>query len=313
MDTGTAETTETTETMEAIAVTDEKGTEEMEQVTEAEAKDVSVAGVRQSAESAKQEEIRKAVEEQRSKEERAAEALLKANDGGDHWGLADALLDAVPMKTTNDIGNAFDRVTEKARSLAGVTFKGWSRNTMRQYRDTANAWKPADRIVGVSFSAHKEANALADKERVLGDLARNGDATVVAVKRLNRVAAGKPAMAVKAVEEVDHIQALFDSLSFAKTDKVRQWLRSQSSTVIAIEVKKWEERLQVLSNELGKEKSRRAALGITTKQEREAASKQTAQQAKAKASIAAKKAEAVSKPAVAKKPVGSSVGDIRGL
>lgn len=98
----------------------------------------------------------------------------------DRWDLADALLAEVGQGDARAAFDEIERATREANEGEGFTA-----NTLRQYRDVAAHWPPADRVPGVTFSAHKAAlpyGDLAERKGLLGSLkAAHGKATVKAI------------------------------------------------------------------------------------------------------------------------------------
>jgi hypothetical protein len=109
----------------------------------------------------------------------SVDAIRGLRDGADRWTLADALLaDIGPF----DSRDKFNAVRAEAET-AGVD--PLSVSALRQYRDTAHHWPPADRVPGVSFSAHRAALPADDPKGLLGDLADKYGPNGVTVKRVN--------------------------------------------------------------------------------------------------------------------------------
>ena len=124
------------------------------------------------------------------------EAMAGKRAGADNWRLSDSLAKAVPQGSSR---YGFDSVRRAAES-AGVA--PYSVSALRQYRDLAVTWPEAERVPGVSFSAHRVAarvpGTLADRRDLLEDLAkRHGPAgvTVGIVEDAVRALQGKPSKA----------------------------------------------------------------------------------------------------------------------
>lgn len=91
-------------------------------------------------------------------------AIRGYRSGSDQWAVADALLEEVSQGRNRSLFAAVRIATERA----GV--QPLSVSAMRQYRDCAARIPEADRIPGVTFSAHRNALAAPDPLKVLGDL-----------------------------------------------------------------------------------------------------------------------------------------------
>ena len=102
-------------------------------------------------------------------------AIRGKREGADNWTLADALLAAVPQHAPRTLFAEVRRAAERE----GV--RPYGADTLRIYRDAAARWAPADRIPGVSFTAHREALLASDPVATLRDLADTLGAENVAV------------------------------------------------------------------------------------------------------------------------------------
>jgi hypothetical protein len=124
------------------------------------------------------------------------EAMRDVQTETDRWKLAEALLVAVPKGGDTAFGPIVD-----AAVMAKVDGTGYKTATLRLYRDTARQWPEADRIPGVSFTAHrevqnaKELGSMADKRKTLEGLAQTqggpGKVTVASIRRAVALKAGQ--------------------------------------------------------------------------------------------------------------------------
>lgn len=114
---------------------------------------------------------------------KSVDAIRGLRDGADRWTLADSLLDEVGQY---DSRQKFESVRVAAES-AGV--EPLSVSALRQYRDVAVHWPPADRIPGVSFSAHRAAVPADDPAGLLGDLVDAHGPNGVTVKKVKSAVA----------------------------------------------------------------------------------------------------------------------------
>lgn len=112
----------------------------------------------------------------------------------DQWHLAEELVKLIPSGT-----KGFDQILDQANK-AGVTGKVKSVHSLRQYRDTAKRWPANTRVPNVSFTAHREAMAVADSAEMLKDLSKNlgpSGVTAAEVRRQVRIKQGKKPAAKK--------------------------------------------------------------------------------------------------------------------
>jgi hypothetical protein len=140
------------------------------------------------------------------------DAMRSINSEADRWHLADALLVTNPSGT-----NDFATIVEKA-TAAGVLGQ-LSANTLRLYRDTASHWPVSRRIVGVSFSAHREVEKLHTIDAAVKMLencvkAAGGPdkVTIKAVRQAVAISQGKAVTPAPAAAPVAASQSVMDAL-----------------------------------------------------------------------------------------------------
>lgn len=127
------------------------------------------------------------------------DAIRSFHTQNDRWQLADALEAQIPSGTSGVGGVTFGDIIDAANK-EGVLGK-LSIKTLNLYRDTAVRWPINKRVANVSFSAHREAQALTgtvdDRADLLRDAVKNEGSpdkvTVASVRAAIRGTKGKPA------------------------------------------------------------------------------------------------------------------------
>ena len=129
------------------------------------------------------------------------DAIRSFQSQNDLWQLADALAAKIPNGTTGVDDVSFGDIIEAA-TKEGVLGK-LSAKTLQLYRDTSVRWPSTNRVPGVSFSAHREAQAMAGdvdaKTKLLADLVKSSGGadkvSIASVRAQVRKTQGKQAPA----------------------------------------------------------------------------------------------------------------------
>ena len=190
-------------------------------------------------------------------------AMSSITSESDRWNLADVLARRIPNgQTDGQTGVSFDDIMDEA-SKAGVAGK-LNATSLRLYRDTANRWPSSKRVANVSFSAHREAMVLKDKDgndlpvddqaKMLEDLIKSEGSpdkvTVKVVRSRIRALAGKAAPVAsqsqqKAIDILDDlkkggpemIKAIAPTTSSMDLDKLQAGLNKVLTHVEKLRVK----------------------------------------------------------------------------
>jgi hypothetical protein len=191
------------------------------------------------------------------------DAMESITSESDRWNLADTLSRKIPSgQQDSTSGVSFSDIMDEA-TKAGVAGK-LNATTLRLYRDTANRWPSNKRVAGVSFSAHREAMVLKDKDgndlpvddqaKLLEDLIKSEGSpdkvTVASVRRVIRAKTGKGAATPQATSKrvtetledlkkggADLIKSIRPDTSSADLDKIHAGLNKVIGHVEKLRVK----------------------------------------------------------------------------
>lgn len=235
-----------------------------------------------------------------------AEAILAEVDEAGAWRVADLIYKVAPSGV---------QAVEQAHAemlARGVPVK--SVNTMRVYRTVAANFPPAERVAGVSFSAHREATrnmtSTEDAKNLLGKLVADhgaGNVSITTVRKAVQAATGKvPAAKAKSSSSQSQSRSTtYDEVAFDLIKGGRQFLGALDG-MLALDGVTLDGLHSGLTKVLAEVENRRA------KQARKAAAAKkptTTSPRRTPRKPAAKKAAAKS-PA---KAAAGKAGDLRGL
>lgn len=233
-----------------------------------------------------------------------AEAILAEVDEAGAWRVADLIYKVAPSGV-----QAVEQAHAEMKAR-GVPVK--SVNTMRVYRTVAANFPPAERVAGVSFSAHREATrnmtSTDDAKQLLGKLVADhgaGNVSITTVRKAVQAATGKVPAAKAKSSPSQSRSTTYDEVAFDLVKGGRQFIGALDG-MLALDGVTLDGLHSGLTKVLAEVENRRA------KQARKAAAAKkptTTSPRRTPRKPAAKKAAAKS-PA---KAAAGKAGDLRGL